>query len=347
MKTLLILLFFLKNFCISGQELVYEYDYKGRFGMGEKAINEVIIPTKPNTIYEFVFCTSSVPDELIVYKEIDSIKFYLGSSNKPNYPKNIYKGYCEFSWLEKELKTLLVESNKCCLCGGGDDNIGGSMKLLFKTEGCELKFTTKAFPQSPAGSIYNLKIYKIQEGALEVVDTISFPSCKEEITYYEQEGCSLIKYQPLNFSIQNIKYHLIPPTCFGKEDGKLLFLDSLYYSYNKYNLSDGNYNFEIENKYCKGNIEFNFKTEFCKDGSSYYIPNIIKPLSENNNTFTIFSPLNVEYKIKIYNRFGAEIFDSYFMTNEGGWKGEGAQQGVYMYIIHFNDHIFTGDITII
>jgi len=35
------------------------------------------------------------------------------------------------------------------------------------------------------------------------------------------------------------------------------------------------------------------------------------------------------------------------MTNEGGWKGEGAQQGVYMYIIHFNDHIFTGDITII
>lgn len=72
-----------------------------------------------------------------------------------------------------------------------------------------------------------------------------------------------------------------------------------------------------------------------------YVPNAFLPNSENidNKTFKVFcedSEINTTvFSAKIYNIFGKLVFNSndYFEMKTKGWDGEGANTGVYTYII--------------
>lgn len=72
-----------------------------------------------------------------------------------------------------------------------------------------------------------------------------------------------------------------------------------------------------------------------------YVPNTFLPNSDNidNKSFKVFcedAEINTEvFSAKIYNIFGKLVFDSsnYFDMKTKGWDGEGANSGVYTYII--------------
>ncbi|MCC9167483.1 gliding motility-associated C-terminal domain-containing protein [Pontibacter harenae] len=95
-------------------------------------------------------------------------------------------------------------------------------------------------------------------------------------------------------------------------------------------------------------IEFKVKVP---DVRAYVPANIFTPNEDGKNDFFEMPSLPMEFctatfmNIKIYNRWGKEVFTSY--NSNFKWDGKGVNDGVYFYVIDYRTSKFKGSVTLV
>lgn len=101
-------------------------------------------------------------------------------------------------------------------------------------------------------------------------------------------------------------------------------------------------------------IQLNFKTVI--DSGSCFIPNVITPNNDNLNDILYIECLEEidGALVKVYNRWGNQVYENsnYKNTWDGSYKGKPLPDGVYFYIVDFQDGSgeqikIAGDLTIL
>lgn len=332
------LLFFISSLNLTGQQLIYKvaYSYTPNITIDASFV------CVPNELYQFDFWAASVPDWLIIYTnsaQTDSIVFYVGS--KPNDTTSyFYEGYSEVTYDDGVLN-LIIENAEL------PENTNftlktGAMTLFFRVPDklCTLAFKTRT--NRTVSSLYELSVYKLEEGFIEISDTIYKNICEKKSSHILYEDCDK-KYIIYNDSSIQTKINVTPTTCYEKSNGSIEFQD--YPQFNQYNLETGLHNIKVYNSYCEEFFTIEVPT---KKICNYFIPNIFTPDGDgNNDEFMLYLPTNIEYDLRIYDRWGGLVYGRKHITSFSGWDGQNAQEGVYTYIIRCMGDELTGTITIL
>lgn len=341
-----ILLLFFIVFCFAlncdGQDFIYGHSYSGK-----PSINiDTSISVTPNDLYRFDFCPQSISDWFIIYtneQKTDSILFYVGHLNDINSPF-FYSGYNQFEYGDKILiKTDSMNPQELKnMCGA--HTTGGGIKVYFRVPDfvCDLHFKTVA--NSTNNTYYDLKIYNIEYGQIEVSDTLFVNLCEKkepEIQYFKCDQ----KYIIYRDSSIKTEIKILPSSCLEKNNGNIMFEN--YPQFNLYNIFGGKvYNIDVSNSVCKKNFQIIVPSNKICD---YFIPNIFTPNEDGvNDEFILYLSQEIDYEIKIYDRWGNFIYNNSHTTNINGWDGEGFDVGVYIYQIYVKQYnqSYNGNITL-
>lgn len=95
-------------------------------------------------------------------------------------------------------------------------------------------------------------------------------------------------------------------------------------------------------EFCAVKIKDGIPANNNDDHGNFYIPNAFIV----GTRFAALHEHNLPCIILIYNRWGGEVFRENGFTNVGGWAGENAQEGVYVYKINVEDKWFYGTVTL-
>lgn len=329
-----IVLLFLLPFTLHGQ--IFNYDYDGL--PGDIKVHE--INCQPNDMFMFDFFTQSAPDKLTVYTNTDSLHFYIGAAITTALPsQGIYKGYCEFEYYDNTFHNIIIQGIYPPDFTYYQSNVRGTLRLYYTTQdtNCNLKFKIEG--NKVDYTVYYLTVYKLENGFVEVIDTIQRSTCeKNKKAEFLYENCTkhLIQYQYNGIDVQPIINY---PTCYNTSDGEII-VPSPYQGQSLKNIPIGQYNIELSNQYCTQQIqiEINKTTGLC----GYYIPNIF------TDQFQMFTQYEINYNMEIYDRWGELVFTGQNLTsNDIGWiPNKNIPSAVYTYKIVTQDgKQLTGTIT--
>lgn len=337
MRSLIVLLL-LATSIARAQQSIYNYDYAG--GPGEILIDSIAV--LPYGEYRIDFCTMNIPDELTVWMGDDSVKFWVGNFLYTNYSNHEYHGYAEFLWSGVALFTVITDGNTCPSNFGCDNEIGGRMrlKIIVPDETCKILFRIRGNLKNY--TIYSMKIDQVSDGFYKIVDTIYPPVCKPLLPRIVSIGnCEYVWSVPVDSSIVTGPT-ITHPACMELNNGSITF--DKYPQYNQYGLFEGQYKIKIDNGVCQKDFFIDLvSTGLCE----WYVPNVFKPESNDNNQFIFFTPISVEYRVAIFDRWGNMIYYNTHHSNIDGWDGGNYQSGVYVWKIDYRSTHLYGDITLI
>lgn len=337
MRALILHLSLLASIAYS-QQTVYDYAYNG--GLGEIVIDSLGV--LPNAEYRIDFCTANIPDQLTVWMGSDSIKFWVGDFLQTNHSKGEYHGYAEFLWTGKTLSTLIVDGKTSPIDFGCDKEIGGRMrlKIIVPSGVCKILFRVRG--NLKYYTVYSMKIDQLSSGFYEIIDTIYPVVCEPLWPRIVSIGnCKYVLSIPVDSSIA-IDPTIIHPDCEELNNGSITF--DRYPQYNHYRLFEGQYKIKIDNGFCQKEFFIDLiSTGLCQ----WYVPNVFKPESIDNNQFIFYTPNSIDYQLTIFDRWGNMIYQNIHQSNVNGWDGGDHQTGVYVWKIDYRGTHLHGDVTLI
>lgn len=324
----------------------YYYYYIGK----PNAIIVDSFAVTPNDLYRIDIATVNIPDGFTIYNnkdKTDSLYFYIGSQAPHNPQKNSYVGYCEFEYDGDSLVTNVLRGNSLPSDFKVDsvkNYTMGCMRLYYWVPKDLCNFVFKVWGNTEYSTVYGVCITKLATGYINVRDTIYQPYCGKKNPSYLDGDCnkSLVVYQDYAIYDTPIVHHR---GC----DGDLGWIEFKNYpKFNKHNVGLGTFDIIVSNEYCQR--KYNIKIEE-KKICQYYIPNIFKINSNNNDRFILYTKNDHPYRLKIFDRWGGLIYEEQFITNVSGWdgniNGQPVHLGVYVYQIECLDLKLSGDVTII
>lgn len=334
---MVLFLFFTFNLSLSGQQLIYDLQYS----YAPNVSVDTSFSCTPNELYQFDFWCASVPDWLIIYtnsSQTDSLVFYVGSKTTDTL-NFFYEGYCEIVF-EDSLKVITEDAE--LPANSNFNQKTGALTLFFRVPNrlCNLSFKTIA--NETIATVYNLSVYKLEEGYIEISDTIYQNICGKKNPQILHEYCDK-KYIIYNDSSIYTKIKITPSSCYEKSDGSIEFQN--YPQFNQYNLETGLHYIKVYNSCCEEFFAVEVPTRKICD---YFIPNIFTPDGDgNNDEFMLYLPSDIEYDLQIYDRWGSLVHGRKHIANFSGWDGQNVQEGVFTYIIRCMGDEFRGTITIL
>lgn len=320
----------------------YSFHYNGDPGSEESNS----IPLTAGSVLQIDYCTYYVPDELIIETPNGQLDIILGYNNISINPP-YYRGFLHAFYKNNQFTYATTQGVP------GDFNCQpqsecpreGMMRLIYELPEDQCDFDFHIIGNKVQSTVFDICIKILYLAPPKNIDTIETPVCFQRAITKSFENCNLIIDVPQYFGI--IDEPIITNNeCINEFDGSIEFPN--YPEKNLYHLGPGNYLITIENEHCKKdysiNIEFN---EFCK----FYIPNIFSPNEDGlNDIFMFFSPVNVDYELFIYERWGGLLLKKDCISNLSGWNGRvgnrDVQPGVYIYKIISQNHLFSGDLTL-
>lgn len=331
MRLLWIILMLIPIGCISQ----YTYQYSG----APKAVFIDSIGTLPNSTFRIDFCTQSVPDQLTIYTETDSLEFYVGSMVITDPSTNRYCGFAEFIYGDT-LQILTTDNGSYPANMKCDRRIGGLMRLHYTEKSCWLRFKVSGNVEYP--TVYQLNIDQITSGQY-ISDTTYIDTCgpfNDRVIY---ENCAKHRFIFRDSSIKSVPI-IVNPSCIGKSDGSISFPD--HPQYNVVNAPEGQYKIKVENSVCA--MEYSF--DLCSENiCNWYAPNVFSPNDDGvNDVFLLFTPSSTEYDLNIFDRWGSLVYSgSSIQSNVEGWHGNDYPSGVYTWVIKCKSEIIFGNVTLI
>lgn len=87
-----------------------------------------------------------------------------------------------------------------------------------------------------------------------------------------------------------------------------------------------------------------------------FIPNVFTPNNDNaNDVWFVYTPVpTVYYHVRVFNRWGEKVYDSYNITEgwDGKYKSDNSPNGIYTYVIDFtfidgDNRTYKGSLTVL